>query len=97
MEKTQHKQPYIRHQEHTQCMCGSSGGGGGAGGQDPPLEKSQKYRVSCGAVTYKRINVTDAEQTEKMQKKNVYLVMDVVSVALKVVAEVVRSAYVPYK
>ena len=42
-----------------------------------------------GAVTYKRLKVTDA--------KNVYPVMEVVSVAVNVNAEVVRSAYVPNK
>ena len=45
-----------------------------------------------GAVTYHRIALTDAERTEKMQK-NVYPVEKVVSVAMKVVAEGVRSAY----
>ena len=49
-----------------------------------------------GAVTYNRIKVTDAERTENMQK-NVYPVMEVVSVAVKIVAEVVRIAYVPNK
>ena len=44
-----------------------------------------------GAVTYHRIALTDAERTEKMQK-NVYPVEKVVSVAMKVVAEDVRSA-----
>ena len=45
-----------------------------------------------GAVTYYQIKVTDAEQTEKMQKK-VYLVMEVISVAVKIIAEVVRCMY----
>ena len=49
-----------------------------------------------GAVTYKRIKVTDAERTENMQK-TVHPVMEVVSGAMKIVAEVVRSAYVPNK
>ena len=39
----------------------------------------------------------DAERTENLQKKNVYPVMEVVSVAVNVDAEVVRSAYVPNK
>ena len=42
-----------------------------------------------GAVTFQRIKVTDAERTEE-NAKNVYPVMEVV-------AEVVRSAYVPNK
>ena len=47
-----------------------------------------------GAVTYYRIKVTDVERTEKMQK-NVNLVMEVVSVAVNVDADVLKSAYVP--
>ena len=43
------------------------------------------------AVTYHRIALTDAERTEKVQK-NVYPVVKVVSVVLKVFAECVRSA-----
>ena len=46
-----------------------------------------------GAVTYYRIKVTGAEQTEKNAKK-VYPVMEVISVAVKIVVEVVRCAYV---
>ena len=46
-----------------------------------------------GAVTYKRIKVTDAKQTENLPK-NVYPVMEVVSVVVNVDAEVVRSAYI---
>ena len=42
-----------------------------------------------GAVTFQRIKVTDAERTEE-NAKNVYPVMEVV-------AEVVRSTYVPNK
>ena len=69
------------------------------------LETKQKYHtkvlfqpeIQCnGAVTYKRIKVTDAERTENLQK-NVYPVIEVVSVALNVEAEVVRRAYVPNK
>ena len=44
-----------------------------------------------GAVTYHRIALTDAERTENIKKK-VYPVVKVVSVAMKVVAECVRSA-----
>ena len=39
-----------------------------------------------GAVTYKRIKVMDAERTENLQK-NVYPVMEVVSVAVNVDVE----------
>ena len=45
---------------------------------------------SKGAVTYHRIALTDAERTEKVQK--IFTVVKVVSVAMKVVAECVRSA-----
>ena len=48
-----------------------------------------------GAVTYKRIKVTDAERTEKRQ--NLHPVMEVVSVPVIVDGGVVRSAYVPNK
>ena len=44
-----------------------------------------------GAVTYYRIALTDAERTEK-NAKNVYPVEKFVSMAMKVVAEGVRSA-----
>ena len=44
-----------------------------------------------GAVTYHRIALTDAERTVNIQK-NVYPVVKVVSVAMKVVTECVRSA-----
>ena len=47
----------------------------------------------CHILTDK---VTDAERTKK-NAKNVYPVMEVVSVAVKIVAQVVRSAYVPNK
>ena len=49
-----------------------------------------------GAVTYYRIKVTDVERTKK-NVKNVNPVVEVVSVAVKLVVEVVRSAYVPDK
>ena len=49
-----------------------------------------------GAVTYKRIKVTDAKQTEKLQK-SVYPVMEVNSVAVNADAELVRSTYIPNK
>ena len=45
-----------------------------------------------GAVTYHRIALTDAERIGKKQQKTVYPVVKVVSVAMKVVAEGVRSA-----
>ena len=48
------------------------------------------------AVTYLQIKITDAERTEK-KSKNVYPVMEVVSVAVKIVAAVVRSVYLPNK
>ena len=44
------------------------------------------------AVTYYRIKVTDAELTDK-NRKYVCLMVEVVSVAVNVVAEVVRSTY----
>ena len=44
-----------------------------------------------GAVTYHRIALTDAERTEK-NAKNVYPVEKFILVAMKVVAEGVRSA-----
>ena len=50
-----------------------------------PIEKPK------GVVTYHRIALTDAERTEK-NAENVYPVEKVVSVAMKVVAEGVRSA-----
>ena len=49
-----------------------------------------------GAVTYKRIKVMDDKRTENLQKY-VYLVLEVVSLAVNVDVEVVRSAYVPNK
>ena len=52
--------------------------------------------MNNGAVTYKRIKVTDAERTENLQK-NVYMVMEVVSVVVDLDAEVVRGAYIPNK
>ena len=39
---------------------------------------SSSFRPAAGAVTYKRIKVTDAERTEIMQKLTVYPVMEVV-------------------
>ena len=67
-----------------------------------PLELNNR-RSQCafprsihdGAVTH-RIKITDAERSEK-NAKNVYPVMEVISVAVNVDAEVVRSGYVPNK
>ena len=51
-------------------------------------------QVYYGAVTYKRIRVTDAERTEKMQTclSGVHPVMKAVSVAMRVFAESASSA-----
>ena len=54
------------------------------------------YPVCIGAVTYKRIK-GNRRGTDRKFAKNDYLVMEVVSVAAIVDAEVVRSAYVPNK
>ena len=43
------------------------------------------------------INGERKRQTDRKTAKNVYPVMEVVSVAVKVIAEVVGSAYVPNK
>ena len=52
------------------------------------INKTKKFRSFIkGAVTYHRIALTDAERTEIIEKKNVYPVEKVVSVALKVFAE----------
>ena len=57
----------------------------------PPLLELNEVAKCKGAVTYHRIALTDAERTEKIQK-NVYPVVKVVSVAMKVFTECVRSA-----
>ena len=51
----------------------------------------QFIHLTKGSVTYHRIALTEAERTEK-NAKNVYPVEKVVSMAMKVVAEGVRSA-----
>ena len=57
------------------------------------VEKSQSLKILCfGAVTYHRIKVTDAERTEKCEKR-----LSGGGSAVVVVAEVVGSAYVPDK
>ena len=50
-----------------------------------------RWRFFKGAITYHWVALTDAERTEK-NAKYVYPVKKVVSVAMKVVAEGVRSA-----
>ena len=62
------------------------------GSDSRPIRTRNNLSKLKGAVTYHRIALTDAERTEK-NAKNVYPVEKVVSVAMKVVAESVRSAY----
>ena len=64
-------------------------------GSDEPARLWKIFRAlwCCHILTDKG----NGRQTDRKSAKNVYPVMEVVSVAVKIIAEVARSTYVPNK